>query len=114
MLTQLSSDQCRHLAFGAEHAFEGKRLKNHVIKTLDVMMSDFCDALCYMEHNCASFNLMKRSENDGHKCELNNSTHEAHENDLEENPSYVYRGTKVGITNPKSHFQSRKVNAVPL
>ncbi len=41
---------------------------------------------------------MRRSEAEGHLCELNNSTHEGHENNLEENPKYVYRGTKVEIT----------------
>ena len=68
---------------------------NHVMRVHDPLMIDFCDALCYMEHNCASYNLMKRSEAEGHRCELNNSTHEGNENDLEENPDYVYRGAKV-------------------
>lgn len=55
-----------------------------------------------MEHNCASINLMKRSDAEKHKCELNNSTHEGHENDLEENSNYVYHGTKVRITSQNS------------
>ena len=58
-------------------------------------MTDFCDALCFMEQNCASYNLMKRSKPEGHRCELNNATHEGNENDLEENPDYMYRGAKV-------------------
>ena len=94
-LTIYFSGQCRHLEFGAEQAFRGKRLVNHLIRAHDPLMTDFCDALCYMEHNCASYNLMKRSEAEGHRCELNNATHEGNENDLEENPDYVYRGTKV-------------------
>ena len=68
-----------------------------MISAHDVLLKDFCDALCYMEHNCASYNLMKKSENEGHRCELNNSTHEGNEKDLEENSDYVYRGTKVKI-----------------
>ena len=67
---------------------------NHVIGVHDVTMIDLCDMLCYMEHNCASYNL-RRSEAEGHKCELNDATHEGNENDLEENWNYVYRGTKV-------------------
>jgi len=47
-----------------------------------------------MEHNCASYNLM-RSEAEGQRCELNNATHEGNENELKENPDYEYRGTKV-------------------
>ena len=35
------------------------------------------------------------SENEGHRCELKNATHEGNKNDLEENPDYVYRGIKV-------------------
>ena len=85
----------RHLEFRTKHALTGKRLKNHVIRIHDVTKTDFCGALCYMEPDCASYNFMKRSDTDGYKCELNNSTHEAHNYDLEENPNYVYRGTKV-------------------
>ena len=36
-----------------------------------------------------------RSEAEGHRCELNNATHEGNENELKENPDYEYRGTKV-------------------
>ena len=84
------------MLFRAEQTFEGKRLKNNVIRFHDVEMADFCHELCYVAHNCASFNLM-RSEAEGHKCELNNATHEAHESDLQEDSNYVYRGTKVRI-----------------
>jgi len=61
------------------------------------MMTDFCDALGYKEHNCASYNLMRRSKSERHRCELNNATHEGNENDLEENPDYIYCGAKVRI-----------------
>lgn len=91
------SDQCRHLEFRPEHASQGKRLLNHVIRVYDPVIKDFCDALCYMEHNCASYNLMRRSEPEGHRCELNNATYEGNENDLEENANYLYRGTKVTL-----------------
>ena len=89
------SDQCRHLEFHPEQVFQRKRLVNHLIRVLDPLKTDDCDVFCYMEHNCASYNLKKRSEAEGHRCELNNSTHEENENDMEENPGYVYRGTKV-------------------
>ena len=68
---------------------------NHAIRAHDVMITDFCDALCYIEHNCESYNLKTMSENEGHRCELKNATHEGNKNDLEENPDYVYRGIKV-------------------
>jgi len=68
---------------------------NHVIRNTYVMDQEFCGALCFMEHNCVSYNLMTISDTGKHKCELNNATHEKHEEDLEENPNYVYRGAKV-------------------
>ena len=97
MLEFFVLDECRQLEFRAEQAFEGKRLKNHVIRVHDNTMEDFCDALCYLEPNCASYNFMIQSQTQtqGNKCELNNSTHEGHLDDLEDNPSFVYHGSRV-------------------
>lgn len=59
------------------------------------MDKEFCAALCFMEHDCMSYNLMKGSEPENHKCELNNATHEGHESDLMNFPGYIYRGAEV-------------------
>ena len=72
-----------------------KRLINHMIHSTDVMDQEFCEALCFMEPNCFSYNFMTKSETGNHKCELNNATHEGHEKDLKETPNYIYRGAKV-------------------
>ena len=91
-------DQCRHLVFGPAKAFKGKRLKNHMIRETDVINEDLCMTLCYMEPKCVSYNCKKTTaKNEVHKCELNNSTHEGHENDLEEDPNYKYHGAEVRI-----------------
>ena len=90
------SDQCRTLVFSPAQMFTGKRLINHVINVADVLEEGFCGTLCYIEPNCVSYNFKMAASPTGHyKCELNNSTHEGHENELEENPIYVYHGTKV-------------------
>lgn len=91
------SGQCRHLKFRAAQTLKGTRLINHVINIADVIDEDFCEILCFEDYNCVSYNLMTESENGKHKCELNNSTHEGHENDLEENSNYVYHGAEVRI-----------------
>ena len=59
-----------------------------------------------MEPNCVSFNFqVLKSENGEHKCELNNSTHEGHESELEENADYAYYGTQVrNALNRKTNF----------
>ena len=53
-----------------------------------------------MEPDCVSYNLKKRpSGNYGtHKCELNDATHEGHEEDLVKNASYIYRGVEASVT----------------
>ena len=84
------SGECRQLEFN--HIFDGKRLKNHVIRTVDVPSERSCRTLCYMEPNCVSYNFNKVKR----KCELNNSTlKEVEENMQESNPNYICSGAKV-------------------
>ena len=46
-------------------------------------VQDFCSALCYMEPNCVSYNELVASGSPViTKCELNNSTHNEHPQDL--------------------------------
>ena len=88
------SDHCRNLEF--REIFEGKRLINHVIHIADVIKENVCRTLCYMEPNCVSYNFKKStSQAEDPKCELNNSTHEGHENELKKNRDYKYHGAKV-------------------
>jgi len=90
------SENCRQLEFRPDHTFDGKRLKNHVIRTDDVLDGDFCETLCYMEANCVSYNLKKAASGNGkYECELNNSTFEVQKDKLERNADYLYRGAKA-------------------
>ena len=89
------ADQCRNLEFGPEKAFEGKRLVNHTIRTVEITVSRFCENLCYMEPNCVSINLYTRADGNGnYKCELNNATHEGHEGKLIDQEMYSYHAGK--------------------
>ena len=102
MLNTFTSGKCeRHLEFN--EAFIGQRLMNHVIQKADIIDHEFCGVLCFMEHNCASYNLMT-SENGKHRCEINNATHEENEEDLEKNSNYEYHAAKVGA-NQKGDFK---------
>ena len=82
-------EECRILEFRAEQVLKGKRLMNHVIRSVDVMDRQFCGALCFMEHSCVSYNYITTSETVKQKCELNNATYEGHEEDLQEHSNYV-------------------------
>ena len=85
------SGTCRQLEF--DHTVDRKRLKNHVIRTVDVTCERSCRTLCYMEPNCVSYNFNKVTR----KCELNNSTKKDREEMLETNPDYVYLGANVSF-----------------
>ena len=91
----LFSEECRILEFREGQVLKGKRLMNHVIRSVDVMDQEFCGAQCFMEHNCVSYNYITTSETVKQNCELNNATYEEHEEDLQEHSNYVYSGAKV-------------------
>ena len=93
------ADQCRNLEFGPEKAFEGKRLINHVIRIAEVMVKKFCRNVCYREPDCVSINVENQADGDGkYKCELNNVTHEGHEDELKEEENYFYHAAEVSVT----------------
>ena len=77
-------------------AFDGKRLINHLIRTIESVHEDFCGSLCFMEHSCVSYNIKTTSGSPiAAKCELNNSTHKDYPQDLKSEDNYIYRGTEV-------------------
>ena len=74
----------------------------HTIKTTLVKDLDDCELLCYGEDNCVSLNIKNKDpDSKTHECELNNSTHLEHDEDLKSNPMYYYRGAMVRNKNIK-------------
>ncbi|KAL9973366.1 hypothetical protein ACROYT_G019817 [Oculina patagonica] len=85
------SDVCRKVHFF--YPVDGKALVGHVIKTVQVNSDDDCQFRCYREHQCLSYNLGPYQV-DGQTCELSNSDHIRHPDDLVPMPGYIYRGTE--------------------
>jgi len=58
---------------------------------------DDCELLCYQHDNCVSINIKKYpdSATGQQECELNNSPHMEHGEDLTADNVYLYRGAKV-------------------
>ena len=79
---------------------------NHVIRTNDVSDKQFCAALCFIEENCFSYNIMTSGEGEKQNCELNNATHEGHENDLKADMDYVYSAAEVRLSQLLLSFPS--------
>ena len=56
-----------------------------------------------MEPDCVSINLYTRADGNGnYKCELNNATHEGHEEKLIEQEMYSYHAAEVNMFQFKS------------
>ena len=53
-----------------------------------------------MEPNCVSYNLLKQpsGDNETHKCELNDVTHEGNIDDLVGEYDYFYHGSEARVT----------------
>ena len=85
---QFGLDHGSYLEFKSSKTFDGERLKTPLFRRVDVRDREFCGILCYIEPDCVSYNLEKeRGANDEiHKCELINSTHEGHKQDLVKKP----------------------------
>ena len=79
------------------HPVTDKALVGHVIRKVQVHDGDQCEIRCYSEVECLSYNLGPYQVN-GHSCELSNSDHIRHPDDLVPMSGYVFRGTEVFVT----------------
>ena len=86
------SDLCRRLQFTTP--VQGYALQGHTIKILSIGSHASCRDLCTMESHCVSFNLGPPT-NDRVVCELSDSDHTRHPDDLKPQQGFVYRATEV-------------------
>lgn len=77
-----------------KHAIKDKVLVGHVVKSYVVNSKDDCELKCYMEEDCMSINL-GLDEGGRYLCELSNSDHELHPEDLQRRHGFTYGPTKV-------------------
>ncbi|XP_068673732.1 uncharacterized protein [Montipora foliosa] len=95
-----SQEQCRILPFDQAKQFNNRRLINHLIQVVQVPNESSCRVRCYVEPNCDSYNFrIVASPNGYFICELNNSTHERHGNELVKNITYKYQGAESACEN---------------
>ena len=66
-------------------------LRNHVIQLVQVNDKDQCELLCYLEQMCLSFNFGSGD------CELSNSDHYQHPEDLVYRIGFSYHPTAVSV-----------------
>ena len=76
----LKPDVCRILEF--KSAMKGYNLQGHIFKSVEVQNEADCDVKCYLESDCISFNVVTSPTDGTITCELSNSDHETHPEDL--------------------------------
>ena len=91
----LNSGNCRVLAFPSYFLIADKCLEGHTILIVQhVSDMGLCELLCYNEPNCVSVNYEIQTQI---RCELNNSTHRAHDDDFLERRGCLYHGAIVSF-----------------
>ncbi|KAM7452440.1 hypothetical protein ABFA07_000115 [Porites harrisoni] len=94
-------DNCRVLAFPSYFLIADKCLESHTILIVQhVQDIGLCKLLCYKEPNCVSVNYEIQTQK---RCELNNSTHRAHDADFKEREGCLYHGATSACNNPRCH-----------
>ena len=101
-------DACRTLRF--TKPMNGNALIGHIIRNLTVEAESLCKLSCYLEAICVSFNTGPLQDGK-HACELSDSDHHIHPEDLIRREGYVYWPTKQ-VTSSKPC--GRHYSVIPL
>ena len=90
-----NSGNCRVLAFPSYFLIADKCLESHTFLIVQhVPDMGLCELLCYNQPNCVSVNYEIQTQR---RCELNNSTHRAHDADFKEREGCLYHGAIVSF-----------------
>ncbi|KAL9970391.1 hypothetical protein ACROYT_G022756 [Oculina patagonica] len=90
--TMAQDGDCRVLKFNPD--VEGYALHGHVFKSFTVQRESACEARCFVEHNCVSYNLGPLDEDETYICELSDSDHQMHPEALVRQYGFTYRPTE--------------------
>ena len=74
-------------------------MKDHVIRSAEVINEGSCRVMCYMEPTCVLMNFGP-SHSGKYRCELNYATDEDHMTVLEEKPTFTFLAIGVRILMP--------------
>ena len=74
-----------------------------MFKSIKVQKNSECDARCYVESNCVSFNVVSSLVDGTLMCELSNSDHEIHPEALLNQFGSIYQSFEVSLS--KRHCQ---------
>ena len=92
VLFLISIDDCRILKF--EPPVDGSSLFDHVFKSYMVNSKDVCELKCFIDDECMSLNVGP-GKSGAYLCELSDSDHDLHPEDLKPRDGFIYKPTKV-------------------
>jgi len=98
-----TDDEYRIIEF--KEPIENKVMKDHVIRSAEVINEGSCRVMCYMEPNCVSINFGP-SLGGKYRCELNSATDEDHLTVLEEKSTFTFLAIEVNIFMAQLFFNS--------
>jgi hypothetical protein len=75
--------------------FEGKALNNHVFKTERATNDAHCETMCFIDDRCISYSFGTITNKEKYMCELSDSDHVMHPEDLVDRPDTIYRRAQV-------------------
>lgn len=104
-LTLFISDGCKTMAFKVK--IEGKALKSHVFQTTKSGSQGFCRVLCYLNDRCLSYNYGTSAHGEKDMCELSESDHVMHGEDLTDRSDTVYMRAEVRLQTTILHRQRK-------
>jgi hypothetical protein len=78
--------------------FEGRTLTNHVFKTERATNDAHCETQCFMDDRCISYSFGTLANGTKYMCELSDSDHIMHPEDLVYRPGVIYRSAQVRKT----------------
>ncbi|XP_031570608.1 neurogenic locus Notch protein-like, partial [Actinia tenebrosa] len=84
-----AAEGCKGMTF--KDTFEGKALKNHVIKTEQATNDAHCESKCFIDDRCIAYSFGKDKDNQKQMCELSESDHVMHPDDLVDREDTIYR-----------------------
>ena len=97
MKSSQSTDDCRNVEMTPP--ISDSALVAHVINKTEVGSLGTCRVMCYIEADCVSLNLVTLQHTEGLLCELSDSDHIQHPEDLLYRPGSTYVSIKVSAGN---------------
>ena len=85
-------EDCRVVQFTLK--VPNRVLVNHVIKSVQVNSETECEINCFAHHDCMSVNL-GQSDDGKYLCELSNSDHNIHPEDLKQKHIFIFKPVLV-------------------